>query len=91
MTGRARYGTGQLVGARNNRDDVERHVFVMSRPNVTDEIVDGLEFARACALDQRVASHARSDRSWDKRYAAALAAIDAITNAHKISQKKSRA
>ena len=63
----------------------------MSRPNVTDEIIDGLEFARACVLDQRVASRNRGDHSWDKRYAAALVAIDAITNAHKISQKKSRA
>ena len=62
----------------------------MSRPNVTDEIVDGLAFARACVLDQRVASHNRDDHGWDKRYTAALAALDTITNAHKASQKKSR-
>lgn len=47
----------------------------MSRPNVTDEIVDGLGFARACVLDQRVASHNRKDHSWDKRYEAALTAM----------------
>lgn len=59
----------------------------MSRPNVTDEIVDGLGFARACVLDQRVASHNRNDHGWDKRYAAALAAIDSIVNAHKKAAK----
>ena len=59
----------------------------MSRPNVTDEVVDGLAFARACVLDQRVASHNRGDHGWDKRYASALAAIDAITNAHKKAEK----
>ncbi len=59
----------------------------MSRPNVTDETIDGLGFARACVLDQRVASHNRGDHGWDKRYASALAAIDEITNAHKKSTK----
>jgi hypothetical protein len=62
----------------------------VSRPNVTDAIIDGLAFARACVLDQRVASHNRDDCGWDKRYEAALAAIDAITSAHKASLKKSR-
>lgn len=61
----------------------------MSRPNVTDDIVDGLGFARACVLDQRSASHNRKDYSWDKRYAAALAAIDFIVDAHKQSAKQS--
>jgi hypothetical protein len=65
----------------------------MSRPNVTDEIVDGLGFARACVLDQRVASHNRKDHGWDDRYAAALGAIDAIVGAHtrasKMATKKS--
>jgi hypothetical protein len=54
----------------------------MSRPNITDEIVDGLGFARACVLDQRAASHARKEHHWDKRYMAALDALDAITKAH---------
>ena len=30
----------------------------VSRPNVTDEVVTGLAFARACVLDQQAASHA---------------------------------
>ena len=60
----------------------------MSRPNITDDVVDGLGFARACALDQRAASHKRKDHSWDKRYDAALAAIDFIVNAHKKTAKK---
>lgn len=60
----------------------------MSRPNVTDEIVDGLDFARACVLDQRVSSHMRKDHSWDDRYTAALIAIDSITGAHKRAAKK---
>ena len=60
----------------------------MSRQNITDEIIDGLGFARACVLDQRVASHNRKDHGWDKRYAAALAAIDAIVSAHKRAAKK---
>jgi hypothetical protein len=59
----------------------------VSRPNVTDEIVDGLGFARACVLDQRVASRARGDQSWEKRYKEALDAIDAIVLAHKKSKK----
>jgi hypothetical protein len=62
----------------------------MSRPNVTDAVVDGLNFARACVLDQRAASHNRKDYNWDKRYAAALAAIDAIVGAHKKAAKKVR-
>lgn len=60
----------------------------MSRPHVTDDIVDGLGFARACVADQRTASHNRGDFSWDKRYAKALAAIDFIVGAHKRSAKK---
>jgi hypothetical protein len=57
---------------------------------VTDEVVDGLGFARACVLDQRAASHNREDHGWDKRYAAALAAIDFVVGAHKKSSKKAR-
>jgi hypothetical protein len=60
----------------------------VSRPNVTDDVVDGLAFARACVLDQRAASHSRKDHGWDKRYSAALEAIDAIVVAHKRSSKK---
>ncbi len=59
----------------------------MSRPNVTDDLVDGLGFARACVLDQRVASHARKDHGWDQRYQTALDAIDTIVRAHKKSKK----
>jgi hypothetical protein len=62
----------------------------LSRPNVTDEVVDGLSFARACVLDQRSASHRRKDHSWDERYTAALSAIDAVVVAHERSMKKSR-
>lgn len=62
----------------------------MSRPNVTDDVVDGLSFACACVLDQRTASHARKDHTWDKRYEAGLAAIDFITSAHKRAAKKGR-
>lgn len=60
----------------------------MSRPNVTDEIVDGLGFARACVLDQRVASHGRDDHSWDKSYDSAIAAIDTIVGSHERLVKK---
>lgn len=60
----------------------------MSRPHVTDDIVDGLNFARACVLDQRVASHSRKDHSWDQRYVTALDAIDFIVAAHKGSANK---
>jgi hypothetical protein len=60
----------------------------VSRPNVTDEIVDGLDFARACVLDQRVSSHLRKDHTWDKRYTAALAAIDFITIDHKRAARR---
>jgi len=60
----------------------------VSRPNVTDDVVDGLAFARACVLDQRAGSHARKDHSWDKRYAAALVAIDVIVVGHKKAAKK---
>jgi hypothetical protein len=55
----------------------------VSRPNVTDAIIDGLSFARACVLDQRAASHKRLDHGWDARYRAALESIDTIANAHK--------
>lgn len=61
----------------------------MSRPLVTDEVIAGLDFARACVLDQRVASHNRKDRSWDARYEAALAALDGIKRAHALAAKKS--
>jgi hypothetical protein len=60
----------------------------MSRPNVTDEIVSGLEFATACVLDQRASSHARGDHSFDPRYYAALDAINAIVLPHKKKTKK---
>ena len=66
----------------------------MSRPNVTVKIgfarfVDGLGFARACVLDQRSASHARKEHSWDARYQEALTAIDTIVAWHKrVSKKK---
>ncbi len=60
----------------------------MSRPNITDDVVDGLNFARACVLDQRVASHGRGDHHWDKRYVAALAAIDLVVSAHARAAKK---
>ena len=59
----------------------------MSRPNVTDAVVDGLDFARACVLDQRSSSHSRKDYSWDDRYRAALEAIDTIVRGHKRSAK----
>jgi len=49
--------------------------------------VSGLGFARACVLDQRVASHKRNDHQWDKQYQEALAAIDLIASAHKKSTK----
>lgn len=60
----------------------------MSRPNVTDDVVGGLVFARACVIDQRSSSHNRKDHGWDKRYDAALTAIDFIIGAHKRSAKK---
>ena len=62
----------------------------MSRPNVTDEIVTDLAFARACVLDQQEASHARKDYSWDDRYAGALAALDLIVRGHDRSKKNAR-
>jgi hypothetical protein len=49
---------------------------------------DGLDFARACVLDQRAAAHQRKDHSWDDRYAAALEALDFIRRAHNQSAKK---
>lgn len=55
----------------------------MSRPLVTDDVVAGLAFAKACVLDQRSASHRRKDHNWDARYADALRAIDGIVAAHK--------
>lgn len=64
-----------------------KEVFV-SRLNITDEIVDGLGFARACVLDQRAAAHMRENYSWDKRYSAALKAIDAIVGEHTRLSKK---
>lgn len=54
----------------------------VARVVIDAEVVDGLAFARACVLDQRAASHKRKDHSWDKRYVAALAAIDGIAAAH---------
>jgi hypothetical protein len=60
----------------------------MSRPNVTDKIIDGLDFARACVLDQRAASHKRDDHHWDDRYRDALDALDEIVRAHKKSQRQ---
>ena len=60
----------------------------MSRPNITDKVVDGLDFARACVLDQRASSHGRKDYSWDDRYASALDAIDFIVSAHELTAKK---
>lgn len=62
----------------------------MSRPNITDEIIDGLGFARACVLDQRASSHSRKDHSWDTRYQAALDALDTITRNHQKAAKKAR-
>lgn len=59
----------------------------MSRPLVTDEVVRGLEFARACVLDQRAASRAREDRSWDAKYQAALEALDGVVRAHEKAKK----
>lgn len=59
----------------------------MSRPLITDVIVQRLEFARACVLDQRAASHKRGDHGWDVRYREAIDAIDAIVRAHKKSEK----
>jgi len=55
----------------------------MSRPNITDDIVSGLEFARACVLDQRTASHNQGNRRWDQHYRDALKALDAVINHHK--------
>jgi hypothetical protein len=60
-----------------------KEALVVSRPNITDEVIYGLSFAQACVLDQRAASHDRKDHSWDDRYDAALAAIDFIVSAHK--------
>ena len=60
----------------------------MSRPHVTDDLVKGLAFARACVLDQRAASHSRKDHQWDASYTAALSAIDLIVGAHKKAAKK---
>jgi len=60
----------------------------LSRPNITDLTVDGLAFARACVLDQRNASHASKNYSWDERYRAALEALDMILNSHKKAAKK---
>jgi hypothetical protein len=59
----------------------------VSRPNITDEIIDGLDFARACVMDQRNASHKRKDHSWDKSYEKALDAIHFIKQAHEKAKK----
>jgi hypothetical protein len=59
----------------------------VSRPNVTDKIVVGLSFARACVLDQRASSHKRRDHQWDDDYKIALDAIDEIVRAHAKSKK----
>lgn len=61
----------------------------VSRPKITDDVVTGLSFARACVLDQRSASHNRGEHSWDKRYEEALAALGHIVSSHKRSTKKS--
>lgn len=60
----------------------------MSRPFVTDGLVSGLSFARACVRDQQTAARLRKDHSWDKRYTEALAAIDFIVEGHKRAAKK---
>jgi hypothetical protein len=62
----------------------------VSRPNVTDAVVTGLIFARACVLDQQAASHSRKDHSWDDRYAGALVALDLIVTGHERSKKSTR-
>lgn len=62
----------------------------MSRPNVTDAVIVGLSFARACVLDQRSASHKRKDHSWDERYTEALDAIQSIVAAHLKAIRKAR-
>jgi hypothetical protein len=67
---------------------VQKAVSLMSRPNVTDAVVSGLNFARACVLDQKEASHNRGDHSYDKRYEEALEALDLIVTAHKFSLKR---
>jgi len=63
----------------------------MSRVTVTDDLVDGLDFARACVLDQRVSSHARRDHSWNKRYQKALDSIAMIVAAHRKAEKRKAA
>lgn len=55
---------------------------VVCRPNITGEIVGGLGFARACVLDQRAASHARDDHSFDTRYTDALDSIEVLLKAY---------
>jgi hypothetical protein len=60
----------------------------VSRPNVTDVLVEGLKFAQACVLDQRASSHRRKDYTWDPQYRDALDAIGAILAAHKKAAKK---
>ena len=62
----------------------------MSRPLVTSAMVRGLEFARACVLDQRASSHAREDRGWDTHYREALEALDGILRAHGKSAKATK-
>lgn len=55
----------------------------MSRPSVTDTIVDGLNFARSCVLDQQAAAHDRNYHGWDTRYVAALDALYALVRPHR--------
>ena len=62
----------------------------MSRPLVTSATIRGLEFARACVLDQRASSHARDDQSWDTGYREALEALDGIIRAHGKSSKAAK-
>jgi hypothetical protein len=63
----------------------------MSRPNVTDDTVAALLFARACVLDQRANSHKHEDLSWDASYKSALEAIDGIVSVQrKASQRGKR-
>lgn len=54
----------------------------VTRPKITDDMVKALKFARACVLDQRNASHARKDYSWDCDYAEAVAVINGIERNH---------
>lgn len=59
-----------------------------SRPHITDAVVAGLSFARACVLDRRAEAHNRGNLSWDSSYAEALAALDLILKGHQKAMKK---